>query len=85
MEKVLVLDFGGQYNQLIARRVRDLHVFAEIKSYKTPLSEIKNNDYANWEDAMATQSFDYPTEEALKKIENCSFTSCARWSRTSLF
>ena len=33
MEKILVLDFGGQYNQLIARRVRDQHVFAEIIPY----------------------------------------------------
>ena len=31
MEKILVLDFGGQYNQLIARRVRDHGVFAEIE------------------------------------------------------
>ena len=32
-EKILVLDFGGQYNQLIARRVRDHNAYAEIKQY----------------------------------------------------
>lgn len=44
MEKhqlVLVLDFGGQYNQLIARRVREHHVYCEVKSYKTPIEEIR--------------------------------------------
>ncbi len=44
-EKILVLDFGGQYNQLIARRVRDNNVFAEIKPYTVPLDEIKDGNY----------------------------------------
>lgn len=40
-EMVIVLDFGGQYNQLVARRVRECNVYCEIYSYKTPLAEIK--------------------------------------------
>ena len=39
-ETVIVLDFGGQYNQLIARRVRENNVYCEIYSYKTDLSVI---------------------------------------------
>ncbi|MEE0954433.1 MAG: glutamine-hydrolyzing GMP synthase [Eubacterium sp.] len=40
-EKVIVIDFGGQYNQLVARRVRENHVYCEIYSYRTPLEEIR--------------------------------------------
>ncbi len=40
-ELVIVLDFGGQYNQLVARRVRECSVYCEIYSYKTGLEKIK--------------------------------------------
>ncbi len=40
-ELVIVLDFGGQYNQLVARRVRECNVYCEIYSYKTDIEKIK--------------------------------------------
>ena len=40
-ETVIVLDFGGQYNQLVARRVRECNVYCEIYSYRTDIAKIK--------------------------------------------
>src|SRR5205085_12572341 len=39
-ELILILDFGAQYTQLIARRVRECHVYCEILAYDTPLDDI---------------------------------------------
>lgn len=70
-EKVLILDFGGSYKQLIARRVRELNIYSEVKSHLTPFSELKEAGYAGVILCGSTASI---SEEETQKLDPEIFT-----------
>ena len=45
-ESVVILDFGSQYGQLIARRVREEHIYSEVLPYDTPWEEVEKREPA---------------------------------------
>ena len=64
-EKILILDFGGQYNQLIARRVRECNVYSEVVPFNISLEKIKE---------IETTSCNYFTKYKSNYIYKCKLT-----------
>ena len=70
-QKVLILNFGGQYDQLIARRVRECNVYCEVKPYTMTLSEIRAFDpigiiFTGGPDSVYKENSYHPAEGTLE-------------------
>ena len=71
-ELVIVLDFGGQYNQLVARRVRECNVYCEIYSYRTDIEKIKEMN-------PKESSLQEVRTAAICRIHRLIQMSCSSW------
>ena len=71
-ELMIVLDFGGQYNQLVARRIRECNVYCEIYSYKTDLEKIRR---MNPKGIILTED----QIVVMSPIRQLVLRSCLRW------
>ena len=80
-EKVIVIDFGGQYNQLVARRVRECNVYCEIYSYRTGIEQIKAMNpkgiiLTGWTQTVVTKQTLRPIPESCSNWESL-YLACA--------
>ena len=84
-EKVIVIDFGGQYNQLVARRVRECNVYCEIYSYRTDIEQIKAMNPKGIIQQMVDPSAESVATPSKSGEDLSTNTSVFPYSRTGAF
>ena len=85
MEKILVLDFGGQYNQLIARRVRECGVYCEVHPADMPMGEIRAFDRTVVDTVFPKQFFQFGKSMFLLDVEHVHRDEIAFAFRRNVF